>query len=117
METKYLDFEIAGLAEVIAQQMRKKGYAPVDTGRLKRSIRTEGLVDTPQGIKAPITYIGYGIFPDLGTKYQPAQRFTERAIEDVVPKNMQEVADAAARDISEEIGKVLPNDIQLTLDL
>ena len=72
-----LDSELVGLQVAIAQAMRQK--APSRTGNLKRSIKPQKLINTPQGIQAPITYINYGQFPDFGTKYQKAQEFTEKS--------------------------------------
>lgn len=109
----YLDQEILGLQEAISQEMRK--LAPVRTGRLKRSIAPQAIIDTPQGLQAPIKYIGYGQFPDFGTKYQAAQRFTERAQEKVVNAQMAAVAEAAGKDVLNMLD--LPTNIDITLDV
>jgi hypothetical protein len=108
-----LDQEVLGLQTAITQEMRK--IAPVDTGRLKRSIKPQPIVDTPQGIKAPITYVNYGIFPDFGTKYQAAQRFTEKSQEKVVDAQMAAVAEAAGLDVLNALD--LPKEIDITLQV
>ena len=108
-----LDQEILGLQEAISQEMRK--LAPVRTGNLKRSIKPQPIIDTPQGLQAPIKYISYGIFPDFGTKYQAAQRFTERAQEKVVGMSMGEVAEAAGKDVLNMLD--LPTNININLDV
>ena len=112
-----LDQQVIGLADAIAATMRKSGYAPVDTGRLRKSIKTLPVVQTPQGIAAPIAYIGYGVYPDLGTKYQPAQRFVERAEATEVRKQQQAIAEAAGQDVANYIDDILPDNIDVTLDL
>lgn len=113
MEWRLLDQEVIGLQEAIAATMRKNGYAPVETGRLRRSIKTLPIIDTPEGLKAPIQYVGYGVYPDLGTKYQPAQRFTERAEELELRKQAEAIGEAAGYDVLNALD--LPNEINLTL--
>ena len=108
-----LDQQILGLQEAISQEMRK--LAPSRTGKLKRSIKPQPIIDTPQGLQAPIKYIGYGQFPDFGTKYQAAQRFTERAQEKVVSTQMAAVAEAAGKDVLDMLD--LPTNIDITLDV
>ena len=108
-----LDQEILGLQEAITQEMRK--LAPVRTGRLKRSIKPQPIIDTPQGLQAPIKYVQYGRYPDFGTKYQAAQRFTERAQEKVVDASMGEVAEAAGKDVLNMLD--LPTNININLDV
>ena len=108
-----LEQEILGLQTAISQEMRK--LAPVDTGRLKRSIKPQPIIDTPQGLQAPISYVGYGRYPDFGTKYQRAQLFTERAEERVVAKQQNAIAEAAGRDVLNALD--LPKEIDLTLDV
>ena len=117
LEYTLLDQEIIGLQRAIAETMRKRGYAPVDTGRLRRSIKTERVVDTPQGIVAPISYVAYGVYPDLGTKFQPAQRFVERAQKTEVNKQQQAIAEAAGKDVANYLDTLLPDNIDVTLDL
>ena len=112
-----LDKQVLGLQEAIAQTMRKSGYAPVRTGRLRKSIKTLPIVDTPKGIQAPISYINYGVYPDLGTKYQSAQRFTQRAQETELKKQQQAIAEAAGQDVANYIDDILPDNIDVTLDL
>lgn len=115
VEFTLLDLEVAGLATAIAQTMRKSGYAPVDTGRLRRSIKTRPVVDTPQGIKAPIQYVGYGVFPDQGTKYQPAQRFTDRATDLELDKQANALGESAGYDVLNALD--LPSDVTINLDV
>lgn len=115
MEWRLLDQEVIGLQEAIAQTMRKSGFVPVDTGRLRKSIKTLPIIDTPQGIKAPIQYVDYGIFPDLGTKYQPAQRFTERAEELELRKQAEAIGEAAGYDVLNTLD--LPKEININLDV
>jgi HK97 gp10 family phage protein len=117
LEFTLLDAQATGLAIAIAETMRKSGYAPVETGKLRKSIRTLPVVDTKNGIQAPIGYIGYGIYPDLGTKYQRAQKFTERAQEDMLAQQSQALATSAGQDIANFIDDVLPSTITINLDL
>lgn len=115
VEFTNLEQSIIGLQTEIAQTMRKRGFVPVDTGRLRRSIKTLPVVDTPKGIVAPIQYAGYGIFPDLGTKFQPAQRFTERAEKQALAKQQEAVAEAAAQDIANSLEQILPDNVTVTI--
>lgn len=91
--------------------------APVDTGRLRRSIKPQPLIDTVVGVEAPISILSYYIFPDLGTKYQRAQRFVERAQNEVITDELQAIADAAAQDVAIELDKTLPDTISITIGL
>ncbi len=115
MEFNNLENEIDKVNKELAAEIRK--LSPVDTGRLKRSIETERTIETPQGIEAPISLLSYYIFPDLGTKFQRAQKFVERAQTNVIGKEINDIALAAAEDVSAELGKVLPDTVTLTLDL
>ena len=108
-----LDNELVGLQTAIAQKMRQ--LAPSRTGRLRRSIKPQRLIDTPQGIQAPITYINYGQFPDFGTKYQRAQQFTERSQEIELQKQADAIGMAAGRDVLNMLD--LPTEIDINLDL
>ena len=115
MEWRLLDQEIIGLQDAIVQTMRKSGFAPVETGRLRRSITPLPVIDTPQGLKAPIAYVDYGIYPDFGTKYQSAQRFTERAQKLEVDKQAAAIGEAAGYDVLNELD--LPTNIDLNLNV
>ena len=108
-----LDSELVGLQEAIAQRMRQ--LAPSRTGNLRRSIKPQRLIDTPQGIQAPIKYISYGQFPDFGTKYQKAQQFTERAQEEELAKQQNAIGMAAGKDVLNMLD--LPTEIDLTLQV
>ena len=108
-----LDSELVGLQVAIAQTMRK--LAPSRTGNLRRSIKPQKLIDTPQGIQAPITYINYGQFPDFGTKYQKAQEFTERSQEQELRKQANAIGMAAGEDVLNMLD--LPTEIDLTLQV
>ena len=108
-----LDQEILGLQEAISQEMRK--LAPSRTGRLKRSIKPQPIIDTPQGLQAPIKYVQYGRYPDFGTIYQAAQRFTERAQEKVVSTQMAAVAEAAGKDVVNMLD--LPTNVDINLNV
>ncbi len=108
-----LDQEILGLQEAITQEMRK--LAPVRTGRLKRSIKPQPIIDTPQGLQAPIKYVQYGRYPDFGTKYQAAQKFTERSQEKVVNASSNAIGEAAGKDVLNMLD--LPTNIDLTLQV
>ena len=110
-EFRLLDQELIGLQEAIVQQMRK--IAPRDTGRLRKSIKPERIIDTPQGLRAPIKYINYGQFPDFGTRYQRAQLFTQRSQEIELAKQQNAIAEAAGRDVLNTLD--LPTEINLTL--
>ena len=115
MEFNNLEKEINDVNKSLATEIRK--LSPSDTGRLKRSIEAERPIESPAGIKAPISLLGYYVFPDLGTKFQPAQRFVEKAQNNIIDKDMQAIADAAAKDIIDELDMVLPDKVTLTLDL
>lgn len=108
-----LDNELVGLQQAIVQRMRQ--IAPSRTGKLKRSIAPQPIIDTPQGLQAPIKYINYGQFPDFGTKYQAAQRFTERAQKEELEKQRNAIGEAAGKDVLNMLD--LPSEINLTLDL
>jgi len=108
-----LDNELLGLQTAIAQEMRK--LAPVRTGNLKRSIKPQAIIDTPQGLQAPIKYIGYGRFPDFGTKYQAAQKFTERSQEKVLDAQSAAIGEAAGKDVLNMLD--IPTNIDLTLQV
>jgi HK97 gp10 family phage protein len=108
-----LDQQLIGLQEAIVQEMRK--LAPVETGRLKRSIKPQPIIDTPQGLQAPIKYVQYGRYPDFGTKYQKAQRFTERSQEKVVAQQQNAIGEAAGKDVLNALD--LPKEIDLTLQV
>ena len=108
-----LDQELVGLQRAIVDQMRK--IAPVRTGALKRSIKPERLINTPEGIKAPIKYINYGIFPDFGTRYQRAQMFTERAQQTELNKQREAIGMAAGKDVLNDLD--LPTQLNVNLDL
>lgn len=112
-EFRLLDQELIGLQTAIAQEMRK--LAPRDTGRLARSIKPQPIIDTPQGLQAPIKYVQYGRYPDFGTKFQKAQRFTERSQEKVVAQQQNAIAEAAGKDVLNALD--IPSEINLTLDV
>jgi hypothetical protein len=104
-----------GMSQAVSEAMRSN--VPVDTGRLKRSIKVEPLIETPTGLSEPISFLEYGIFTDRGTKFIPAQNWVGRSIDQVINQQMPAVADAAAHDYADTIGKILPNDIDITIDL
>lgn len=108
-----LDQEILGLQEAIVQEMRK--LAPVRTGVLKRSIKPQPIIDTPQGLQAPIKYVQYGRYPDFGTKYQAAQKFTERSQDKVVDASSNAIGEAAGKDVLNMLD--LPTTIDITLQV
>ena len=112
-EFVYLDQELIGLQEAIVQKMRQ--IAPVRTGDLKRSIKPQPIIDTPQGLQAPIKYISYGKYPDFGTKYQSAQMFTEKSQEEELAKQQSAIGEAAGKDVLNMLD--LPNEINVTLDV
>jgi len=111
----HLEQAMLGMSQAVAARMRNN--VPVDTGRLKRSIKVGKLIETPAGLSEPISFLEYGIFTDQGTKFIPAQRWVDRSIDEVIDEQMREVADAAAHDVADYIGDALPNNINLTLDL
>ena len=111
----HLEQAMLGLSQAVAERMRTN--VPVDTGRLKRSIKVGQLIETPQGLSEPISFLQYGIFTDQGTKFIPAQRWVDRSIDEVIDEQMRQVADAAAHDVADYIGDVLPDNIDLTLKL
>ena len=103
------------MSQAVASRMRTN--VPVDTGRLKRSVKVGQLVETPKGLTEPISFLQYGIFTDRGTKFIPAQRWVDRSIDEVIDAQMRQVADAAAHDVADYIGKTLPDTIDLTIQL
>jgi len=108
-----LDNELVGLQLAIVQRMRQ--LAPSRTGRLRGSIKPQAIIDTPQGLKAPIKYVSYGIFPDFGTKYQRAQEFTQTAQKEELEKQRNAIGEAAGKDVLNMLD--LPSEINLTLDI
>lgn len=115
MEFNNLEQEINDINKALAAEIRK--LSPVDTGKLKRSIETERTIETQQGIIAPISLLSYYIFPDLGTKFQRAQKFVERAQNNIIEKDMQAIALAAAEDVAADLAKSLPKEVDLTIQL
>ena len=115
LENIHLERSMLGMSQAVASRMRTN--VPVDTGRLKRSIKVGQVVDTPQGLTEPISFLQYGIFTDRGTKFIPAQRWVDRSIDEVIDQQMKQVADAAAHDVADYIGKTLPDTIDLTIQL
>ena len=113
MEFDNLEREIALVNQDLAREIQR--LAPVDTGRLKRSIKPEPVISTVIGVEAPISILSYYIFPDLGTKYQRAQRFVERAQNEVIGDEIQAIANAAAEDVALELDRTLPDTISLTI--
>jgi hypothetical protein len=109
----HLERAMLGLSEAVASRMRNN--VPVDTGRLRRSIKVGRLVETPAGLSEPISFLEYGIFTDQGTKFIPAQRWVDRSIDEVIDAQMKEVADGAAHDVADYIGDVLPDTIDITI--
>ena len=58
-----------------------KDYAPIDTGNLKRSFSHEvtgGKAVTRAKVK---NSTNYWMYPEYGTRYQPAQGYIQRAVE------------------------------------
>lgn len=115
LENIHLEQAMLGMSQAVAARMRVN--VPVDTGRLKRSIKVGQVVETPQGLTEPISFLQYGIFTDRGTKFIPAQYWVDRSIDEVIDAQMREVADAAAHDVADYIGKTLPDTIDLTIQL
>jgi len=115
MEWNDLDIEINKVNKDLAAEIRQ--LSPVDTGRLKNSIRAERPIETQAGIIAPISLLSYYVFPDLGTKFQRAQKFVERAQTNVINQELQGIANAAAEDVADELDRILPSTITLTLEL
>ena len=111
----HLERSLLGLSQAVASRMRSN--VPVDTGRLKRSIKVGQLIETPQGLTEPISFLQYGIFTDQGTKFIPAQYWVDRSIDEVIDAQMKQVADAAAHDVADFIGDALPDTIDLTIQL
>ena len=104
-----------GMSQAVSERMRSN--VPVDTGRLKRSIKVEPIVETPTGLSEPISFLEYGIFTDRGTKFIPAQNWVGRSIDEVIDREMRGVADAAANDVADYIGDILPKDLDVTIKL
>lgn len=115
MEFNNLEQELDKVNKDLAKEIRN--LSPVDTGRLKSSITAERPIETPAGIIAPISLLGYYIFPDLGTKYQPAQKFIERAQTNVLSREIDDIALAAAQDVAADLAKSLPKEVDLTIQL
>ena len=115
MEFNNLENEIDKVNKELAAEIRK--LSPVDTGRLKRSVKAQSATESPQGIEAPISLLSYYIFPDLGTKFQRAQKFVERAQNNIIENDMQAIALAAAEDVAADLAKSLPKEVDLTIQL
>lgn len=115
LENIHLERAMLGMSEAVASRMRSN--VPVDTGRLKRSIKVGQLIETPKGLSEPISFLQYGIFTDKGTKFIPAQNWVGRSIDQVIDAQMKEVADGAAHDIADYIDKAIPSNIDLTIKL
>jgi len=111
----HLERSMLGMSKAVASRMRSN--VPVDTGRLKRSIKVEPLIETPTGLSEPISFLEYGMFTDQGTEFIPAQRWVDRSIDEVIDAQMKKIADGAAHDIADYIGTVLPKDIDITIKL
>ena len=114
IEFTRLEQATIGQREAIIQEMRKPSYTPVRTGRLRRSIKPEPIIDTPDGLVAPISYVNYGIYPDFGTKFQRPQEFSIRAIEAVNNTELNDLAEAAMLDINDAILESLPPSATVT---
>ena len=115
MKFTNLDNEIDSVNKELAAEIRK--LSPVDTGRLKRSIEAGSPIESPAGITAPISLLSYYIFPDLGTKFQRAQKFVERAQTNVIGNEINNIAIAAAEDIADELDTILPAKTTITIDV
>lgn len=115
MEFNNLENEIDKVNKELAAEIRK--LSPVDSGALKRSVKAQSAIESPEGITAPISLLNYYIFPDLGTKFQSAQKFIERAQTNVIGKEINDIALAAAEDVSADLATVLPKEVDLTIQL
>ena len=115
LENIHLERAMLGMSEAVASCMRSN--VPVDTGRLKRSIKVGQLIDTPRGLSEPISFLQYGIFTDKGTRFIPAQNWVGRSIDEVIDAQMRKVADGAAHDIADAIGKTFKEPIDITIQL
>ena len=115
LENIHLERAMLGMSQAVSERMRSN--VPVDTGRLKRSIKVGQLVETPKGLTEPISFLQYGIFTDQGTKFIPAQYWVDRSIDEVIDAQMREVADGAAHDVADAIGETFKKPIDLTIKL
>jgi len=115
LETINLEQAMLGMSQAVAARMRSN--VPVDTGRLKRSIKVGPVIETPNGLSEPISFLQYGIFTDKGTKFIPAQNWVGRSIDQVIDAQMNEVADAAAKDVAEAVKDALPTNVDVTIQL
>lgn len=115
LENIHLERAMLGMSQAVASRMRTN--VPVDTGRLKRSIKVGQLVETPKGLTEPISFLQYGIFTDQGTKFIPAQYWVDRSIDEVIDAQMRKVADGAAHDVADAIGETFKEPIDLTIKL
>ena len=69
-----------------------KEWCPVDTGRLRETIRFEGGPFTYHFIadpKNPKTGKGYAIFPEMGTSKQIEQPYMRPAVDSVMPEILE----------------------------
>ena len=86
------------LDEIVAYA---KVYAPVDTGRLRDSIRYEQQEPLSYAIIAdprnPKTGRGYAVYPEYGTSKMPAQPYMRPALNEGLPK----LLDMLKRDVGE----------------
>ena len=104
LENINLDRAMLGMSEAVAARMRVN--VPVDTGRLRRSIKVNPLIETPEGITAPISFLEYGIYTDRGTKFIPAQHWVDRSIDEVIDQQLEAVSQASAQDSADNLANI-----------
>lgn len=96
-----LDQAIIGLQDAIVTNMRRS--APKDTGALRRSIRPEKYVDTPQGIQAPISFLNYGAIQN--SPYGKHTGWIDSSIDRAIAAQENAIADAGVSDITQFLDK------------
>ena len=86
--------ELREQTQEMAQRMAER--APVDTGALRESVRTE---ETPEGEDILIgdQVVDYARYVNDGTRYQPAQPFVEEVLVDEAEELRDAVQDAVHR--------------------
>lgn len=66
-------------------KVEAKSLAPVDTGRLQRSIK---VVKEDEGVYKVGSQLDYAIFVEFGTRFQSAQSFLRKAFYNVIRKKL-----------------------------
>ena len=113
LEFTHLEQEMIGLQTEIVQTMRKRGFVPIKTGALQKSIKPRPLVETKAGIQAPISFLYYGAIQN--SPYGKHTGWIDRAEKVAVAKQDDAVAQAAAQDVADYLEVILPENVEVTI--